>query len=637
MLQDLRDQTQGTGFKILVGAIILVLVLFGFGATNLFLGGDVEIAQVGDFEITQNLLATESERERRRILGQMGPDFDASNIDRLQLQEYVLNQVINRQVLYQTTAQLGIAVSPEAVNEELISSPAYQVDGQFNEAMYRQQVQLLGYTPLNFVAEFGAALGAEALRGNIVESVAMPEWELAEIVRVVSQRRDLAYLPLTVEAFRESVEVTDEEITLRYTEDQSAYMTPLSLDARYVRLTADKLLGQLDMEVAEKDLLDLYEDDRQAALADEQRDSSHVLIQINSDRNEAQALQLITETQIRLAEGESFASLAQELSEDPGSAPAGGALGAVGKGIFDPAFENALWALPSAGDISTPVLTSFGYHLIQLNDIVVPDYPDFDLQKEGLAQRVRAAKAQELFADKALEFERAAYEEGFSLDATAQALGLSIELAEGISRSVPGDDTTMQNNQVLDALFSDAVLEGRNSDAVELGDTDIVIVRVEEQHAPEPIPLADVEDDIRLTIEREKALAEIENAKVDGLARLEAGESVTEIAHSLGSKWQSFALATRANSAQGIPAQILAAAFDLPRPTEGEKSVGLAGIPDGSALVTVTRVVQGDINTTTDAEVAELRRISENRTARFDFQSFFQAAQERLGVSRPAS
>ena len=116
MLQKLRDQTQGTGFKILVGAIILVLTLFGFGATNLFLGADPELANVGDFEITQNLLAAETERERRRLLAQMGPDFDPSNIDVLQLQAYVLQQLINRRVLYQATAGLGLSVDPDAVN-----------------------------------------------------------------------------------------------------------------------------------------------------------------------------------------------------------------------------------------------------------------------------------------------------------------------------------------------------------------------------------------------------------------------------------------------------------------------------------------------------------------------------------------
>ena len=151
MLQQLRDQTQSTGFKVLVVAIILVLTLFGFGATNVFLGGDPKVAQVGDFDITESVLNIETEREKRRILSQVGPDFDPNDIDRLLLQQSALSQLINRQVLYQTASDLGISVSMEEVNKQLLASPVYQVDGKFNEAVYRSQLQILGYQPVEFL------------------------------------------------------------------------------------------------------------------------------------------------------------------------------------------------------------------------------------------------------------------------------------------------------------------------------------------------------------------------------------------------------------------------------------------------------------------------------------------------------
>ncbi len=637
MLQKLRDQTQSTGFKILVVAIILVLTLFGFGATNLFVGADPELAQVGDFEITQNVLAAETERERRRVLAQMGPEFDPSSIDRLQLQQYVLQQLISRQVLYQTTAELGIRVTPEHVNEQLINSPAYQIDGQFNEQIYRQQVQALGYTPVAFVEEFTNALSAEQLRTGIEGSALMTDWELGELIRVINQRRDIAYLPLTIDLFRERVNVSDDEITLRYNEEQSAYMTELLVDAAYLHLRTSDLAADPSLEVTESELLSLYEDEKAAALADEQRDSAHILIQVNDDRGTEQALQLITEAQARLAAGEDFAALAAELSEDPGSANDGGALGAVGKGIFDPAFEEALWALEAPGDVSAPVLSSFGYHLIRLNEVVIPEYPAFEEQREGLEQRVRQTKAEDLFVDRALELERAAYDERFSLDETAARLGLEVQRVARVGRNAPGEDTLMANPAVLDALFGSAVLDGANSDPVELGETELVILRVDEQYPPEPIPLEDIADTIREELIREKALAEIANAKESGLARLQAGESVAEIAESLGSSWQSHTLLSRAGGGQDIPPAVRTKVFELPRPAPGEKSVDAVELINGAALVTVTRVVQGDINTTTDAEVAEIRRLSADRVGRYDLQGFFSAAEEALNVTRPAS
>ena len=167
MLQQLRDQTQSTGFKVLVIAIIAVLVFFGFGATNVFSGGDPEVAEVGDFAITENILGVETERERRRILGQMGPDFDPNDIDRLQLQQYALSQLINRQVLYQTAENLDIKVSADSVNQELLQSAAYQRDGQFDQALYLQQVQMLGYRPEEFIDEYANAMGSSQLQQGI--------------------------------------------------------------------------------------------------------------------------------------------------------------------------------------------------------------------------------------------------------------------------------------------------------------------------------------------------------------------------------------------------------------------------------------------------------------------------------------
>ncbi|MEE4284223.1 MAG: SurA N-terminal domain-containing protein [Pseudomonadales bacterium] len=637
MLQKLREQTQGTGFKILVGAIIVVLTLFGFGATNLFMGGDPELAQVGSFSITQNQLATETERERQRLLSQMGPDFDPSNIDRLQLQEYVLQQLINRQVLYQATDELGIAVSPETVNDELINSPAYQVDGQFNEAIYRQQLRALGYTPLSFVEEFSNALSAETLQAGVYGSVSMPDWELAEIVRIISQRRDIAYLPLTVEQFSENVEVTEDEVTLRYNENQSDYMTPLTVDVSYLQMSAEDLVDDSSIEITEADLLSLYEDERALALADEQRDSAHILIQINQDRSDAEALAAITDIQNRIAAGEDFSELAKQYSEDAGSAVAGGDLGPAGKGIFDPAFENALWNLQEPDDISEPVLTNFGYHLIQLKNIVVPEYPEFDTMKEQLTLRAREIQAQDLFIDKALELERAAYDERFSLDNTAATMGLSVTKVPGVSQSGGNEDPLLNDPAINSVLFSSEVLEGTNSDAVELNDTQIVVVRVDKQYEPEPLPLDQVADEIRGDLVREKALAAIEAAKAEGMQRLSAGESVTEIARDLGSRWLTFELAARANSGQNIPNAVLEAAFDLARPLPGKKSVGMSDLPDGAALITVTRVIQGDPTTTTDAEIEQLRQVAENRAARLDFQGLFEAARQQLGVKQPAS
>ncbi len=636
MLQKLRDNTQSTGFKILVVAIILVLTLFGFGASNVFLSSSPSIVTVGDFEITQSVLEAETERERRRLLSQAGADFDPSQIDRIQLQQYTLQQLISREVLNQTAADLGVRVPASHVNDRLYTEPGYQVDGKFNEAVYRQNVEMMGYTPPAFIDWFTNLMSGEQIRGGLADSPLIPEWELAETVRLVNQRRDVAFLPLTVENFSADVEVSEEEIALRYDEDEVLYQTELAVDAAYVKLAVEDLLQSPEINVTDEDLQELYNEQRSEALRDQQRDSSHILVQINADRDEAAALELITEIATRINNGEAFEALARELSEDPGSAEQDGALGAVGKGIFDPEFEQALWALQSPGDISEPVKTAFGYHLIRLNEVVERDYPAFASQREALEEQLRRLQAEELFVEEALNLERSAFDEGFSLDESAAAFGLTVQKLQRVSRGAPGDDEVLSNPSVLQALFEDEVLDGENSRPVELDNNSIVIVRVDEQYPPQPIPLADVADDIRQTLVREQALEKIALARESGLTELRAGESVTEVANRLGGRWQTASMVGRSGTPD-MPREVLQYAFELPRPAAGAKSVGAVDLPDGAALVTVTRVVQGDINSTTDADVSQIRQLTTQRSGRFDFQSFFVAAEAALGVERPGS
>lgn len=633
MLQKLRDQTQGTGFKVLAGAIILVLVLFGFGASNLLPSTDPEVASIGNSEITQSVLDDAVERERRRLLGQMGVDFDPSSIDRLQLQSYVLEQMISRSVLYQAADELGVQVSRAQTDSELVNNQAYQVDGRFDEGLYRQRLQSIGYNPVDFREEVASALGSDQLRLGLTTSVFVADWELAESIRVITQKRDLAYLPLQIDHFSSRVEVSDDEIAVRFEENQSSYMTQLSVDVEYVSISLDDLVNDASIEIDEKGLEEIYAEDKASFSLGDQRDSSHILVQINNQRDEAAALELITEVKAKLAEGAAFEDLVEEFSEDSGSRAQEGSLGPASKGIFDPAFETALWALEETGLISDPIKSSFGYHLIRLDDVMVQEYPSFSERRADVELRVRRTRAQDLLSERSVLLERSAYDEGFSLNETASKFGLEVQSASGVNRTQqPGHELLLGNTAVLDVLFSDEALGGENSPMLEVGDA-VLVARVADRHEPEPIPLTEVATAIKDTLIREKALVAIEEAKADAFERLQAGEGVTDIAQYYDLRWTTHEAVTRSDRGS-IPPAVLALAFELPRPPTDKKSVGETTLPDGAALVTVTRVQQGNVNLTTDAEAAQLEQGLTNRTSQISFGSFFRAAEEELGVSR---
>ena len=641
MLQQLRDQTQSTGFKILVVAIIVVLTLFGFGATNIFMGSVPNIATVGDFDITESVLSVETERERRRLLSQMGPEFDPADIDRIQLQNYALEQLVNRQVLYQAAAQLDIGFSDADVNQRLVESPAYQIDGQFSEAVYRQQLQLMGFAPLQFIQEVRQGLGSELLRASIAETSFTQDWEVAQAAALLNQRRDIAYLDLTLQDYLENIDIADEDVALRYEEDQRSYITDARADVEWLELSLEELRSSVEVDDSDDALRAIYEDDISAMDQQRQRNSAHILVVVDEETDESAALAKIQEAANRLEAGEDFSALAKELSEDPGSSDSGGSLGMMSKGSFDPVFEDALWALENPGDVSEPVRSEFGYHLIRLNEIGVADVPTFAEEKNNILDRLRAEAAGEAFDAAVEELEQRAFEERYELTETASAMGLSLQLAEGITESVASDGQQWAlggNSDVIDSLFSTEGLEGENSAVIVMNDGRAVVVRVAQYHAPEQLTLADVRQTILDELKQETARGEIEADKANALAQLEEGVSVSQVANDLGKRWATHELITRMSltpaGAANVPESILAEAFSLPRPEDGGKSIGSATTPEGSALIIVTRVLAGDVGATGEALLQQLEQQITGRDQQLEFGAFFAAAETSVGVTR---
>ncbi len=642
MLQQLRDQTQSTGFKILVVAIILVLTLFGFGATNIFLGSTPSIAEVGDVAITEGVLSVETERERRRLLSQMGPEFDPNDIDRLELQNYALEQLINRQVLYQAAGSLGISLSENAVNQRLLESPMYQVAGQFNEAVYRQQLQLMGFTPVQFVAEVRQGLGSELLRAGVANTSFTADWEIASATALLNQRRDMAFLSLEIADYLPQVEVTDDDLQLRYEEDQSAYLTEERVDVEWVELTLASLEEKVAIDDSEETLRQIYEQDIAARGDSAQRDSDHILVLVDEGTDEATALAKIRDAAQRLAAGEDFAALAREISEDPGSAENGGNLGPVTKGAFDQAFEDALWALSTPGEVSEPVRTEFGYHLIRLKEISEAEVPTFEAERAGILANLRAEAALEIFDARIDELEQGAFEERFGLAQTADDLALQIQQTQGVTQagaptSGEGLSTVagiFDNPAVIEALFSPEGIDGENSPVLRLSDDRAVVVRASSHYPATQLAFADVKDQIAEQLRLESAQGLIEADKNQALEQLLDGASVSDVANQLGKRWNRRDMIAR-NQVDLAPAAVLASAFALPRPSAGGKSVDATVTETGSALVVVTKVVAGDVSATQDNVVAQLGQQIQARDQQLEFAAFFAAAEEAVGVTRP--
>ncbi len=634
MLQRLRDRTQSLGFKIVIGVLVFALAFFGFGAFNVFAPGDAEIASVNGEAITQGMVDVEAERQRRRLMLQFGDEVDVDAIDPLVLQQSALEQLINRVLFSQAVDDLGLKSTQARIDETVTSDANFQVDGAFNENLYRRGVTALGYSTPEYLQEVGALLRFEQLRATIADTAVLPAWETRLLNALLNQRRDLAYLPFTLEHFGADLTIAEEQLEIHYQEHQAAFMTEEAVDIAYLEMTWRLFLDDPSIEIAEATLVGEYEADKESAGSEEQRASSHILLRVTDTRDDGQALALLNELRERIEGGEAFADLAIEYSEDPGSAANGGALGSVGKGIFDPEFERALWTLEEDGQLSEPVKSQFGYHLIRLDGIEINLYPSFDEQRASIEARLRETAARELFKERLREFDNLAFEMNDSLDGIADQLNLEQRNFAGVTRDA--GEGIFVNADLRAALFAMDVLEGgNNSPAIEYSDGLAVVARVLERHPPAPKSFAEVREEIEALLIEQVARDALLAARSDALQDVRDGRSVAEVAGEHGLAWQTFELVNRSDGA--LPEDVLAAAFALPRPEEGGRSVGTASLgEEGEALVTVTRVVNGDLAALSDIELDGLRDYFETRGGNLDFAAVQAALDAQADIERPA-
>ncbi len=604
MLQRMRDGAQSLGARIMVGIIVVVLTVFGFGAFNLFAVGEPVAAVVDGEEITEAALEAETERRRRNLLAQLGEDADPSLIDTQALRTATLDGLVQRTLLTQFAGDLGIAVSDASLSREITANPEFQVDGAFDEDRFRATLASAGFSPLSYQERVAADERLTQVTGAIADTALVADREVRDAARVLLQRRDIAYLPVSSEPFIAAVELADEEIEARYESELDRYHTPETVDVEYVRLSFAAVMAEQDVTEAElRTAFDEAERDRLAAGDTARRRGAHILLEVGDERSEEEAVALLNATRAEVEAGADFADKARALSEDAGSAAAGGDLGLAERDAFVEPFADALWEL-APGTMSAPVVTEFGVHLITLLEIEAVPAPTFEASRDALAETVKRQRAAEGFDERLRLMDEIAFEESDTLAGISETMGLAIAATAGITRDAgegPFTDAALRQ-----ALFQpDVLVEGYNSPAIRVGE-DAVVARVATRHPPAERPLDEVREEIRAIMAAERGGEQAAVATLAALAQLREGAEVSEIAAAVGSEW--VVREDVSGSADGAPQAILNAAFKLdPPPPGGRSAIDVETPPDGYALVAVTRVEPGDYAAMTEADRATLR------------------------------
>jgi peptidyl-prolyl cis-trans isomerase D len=593
MLQAIKERAQGWVAWAIVILITIPFALWGI-QSYLGVGGEPTVAKVGGTKITERQLDQNVQRSRMQLRERLGAAYNPDLFESGELRAQVLDRMIRDTVLLDASHAMGMRVSDEAVRAAILSEPAFQRDGVFDKATYERVLSLQGLTPMGYEERLRSGLLSTQLSRAVTESGFTTDAELAAATRLLRQRRDIAYVVLARDRFTPDDEPSAAEIQAYYDANPQRFESPERVRLSYILLDADALGA--GGEVDEETLRAAYEERIEAFTEPERRAIRHILLAVpaNADAADAEAVkERLQALRSDIEAGEDFAAVAEASSDDPGSAGQGGDLGMVGRGVMDPAFEQAAFEL-DVGVVSEPVRSRFGYHLIEVNAIEGGAPKPFTEVREQLVRDLGRGDAEAAYFELAEQLANLTYESPDSLIPAAETLGLEVRTSDWIERG--GGEGILGNARVTAAAFSDDVLvAGNNSELIEPDPdrTQAIVLRVDQHEAAAVRPLDEVRDEIIATLKQQQA-AEAAAAAAEAMAeRLRAGEDMAALAAAAEPEPATLEEPGKVDRSQAdVPPTVLDLAFAAPRPAEGTASYAAGQQPNGDAVVVAVRAVE---------------------------------------------
>ncbi|MBV7510477.1 SurA N-terminal domain-containing protein [Pseudomonas sp. PDM25] len=622
MLQNIRDNSQGWIAKTIIGVIVALMALTGFDAIFKATTHQNDAAKVNGEEISQNELSQAVDMQRRQLMQQLGKDFDASLLDEKMLRESALKGLIDRKLLLQGAENSKFAFSEAALDQVILQTPEFQVDGKFSPERFDQVIRQLGYSRMQFRQMLAQEMLIGQLRAGLAGSGFVTDAQVLAFARLEKQTRDFASLNVKVDPA--AVKLTDDEVKAYYDEHAKEFMTPDQVVIDYLELKKASFFDQVS--VKDEDLQAAYQ--KETANLSEQRRAAHILIEVNDKVTEAQAKAKIEEIQARLAKGEKFEALAKEFSQDPGSANNGGDLGYAGPGVYDPAFETALYAL-AKDQVSAPVRTDFGFHLIKLLGVEAPEVPTFASLKDKLTRELKTQQVEQRFVEATKQLEDSSFEAS-DLAQPAQDLKLTVHTSKPFGRE--GGEGIAANRAVVTAAFSPEVLdEGANSTAIELDPETVIVLRAKEHLKPAQLPLESVAASIRAQLTKEHASAAAKTKAEELIASLRDGKTALDKPID-GQSWKVTQAATRGQ--EGVDPTVLQALFRMPKPAAKDKpTFSNVTLADGSLVIVRLNGVN-EAAAPTEEEKAQYRRFLASRIGQQDFAAYRKLLESQAEIKR---
>lgn len=620
MLQDIRDNSQGVIAKVIIGFIVAIFALFGVDSIMNGFITSPPVAEINGEEISEAQLQVNTQN----LLNSIGGSADS--LDQGLLEQIALSQILEEVLLRQSAQNSGMAVSSNRVDRSMIENPQFQINGIFNSDIAVRTMASQGFTVPGYRESLQQQMLLSQLANAYSSSAFIIDTELERIAGLSAQTRDFRYLSIPLGTRTLGTAISDAEIQTYYDENQIGFTQPETVSVGYVLLDKNVISNEIELE--EGVVQAQYETERSAFEGSAEKRASHILFEVGGDLTEEQALEMAATAKQRIDAGEEFAAVALEMSTDTASAEEGGDIGYTDGSAFPEAIEEVLEIL-ALQEVSGPVISDFGVHVVKLTEDSENVFQSFEEVAERIERELKSSEVELTYAERLGELSNLAFETG-DLETISAELEMEVLVSGAFGRT--GGAGIFSNQALVAAAFSgEVLLDGNNSEVIELSPSQAVVLNVIQFNEATVLPLEEVEPEIAVIIRTNMEREAVQNLSDQLLTSIENGESIEQLLTDNQIEWLTEEGASR--GAASVNREILTQVFSMYLADAGTPTYNNLTLNNDTAVI----VELNSINAGSIASLAQIDR--ENMVSSMisdlgnsDFQAYMSNLQENADI-----
>ena len=609
MLQLIRNFVTGW---VAVAFVILLIIPFAFWGINYYFdqGSAIVVATING----TNLSLTEYQRTYQNVRQQwqsISPDL-ASQEDFVKQQ--TLDSLINRELLLQLSKDLGLIASDQQIRNTISDIPAFQgIDG-FDNVLYQNYLASTGTSPTSFEAEMKEDFTLKQLQAGLLTSSVVTRPEISKITALINQTRDINCATVNYNSIKQSVEVTEDEIRLRYENSSQEYMEPEKIKVAYLTLSLDQIAQTVTAN--EESIRAFFDNNKESYGITERKKIKQILISATDEEAHESIVMSADEIyDLVVASGKSFEEAEANFADKEGISVEVSNFGFLNEGVLDPPINEVVFSMQQ-GEISKPVLSEYGYHILLVEETTSGTVATFEDVRDKVETDYRLEEAEKQFFELYDQLALLTYEHPATLEIAAEDLNLAIQESDFLTRNGT-NEAQLNNPKVLTAAFSEDILvNGNNSELIELDSNQVVVLRLLDHRPPEMKSLEEVYDLIMDTIRFEKGSVQTKIIGNKIINSLNNGVEHAVLEEEYSIEWKQVTAVKRDNLE--IDSKILQHAFRSGKPSDKPVTRGVALANGDFVVLSVNAVNEVDPDTIAGEErqpiINQIRQYADSET-----------------------